>query len=527
MGITGYLQIYNDWSRLEVSLRSLSEHVDEIVVVDGAYDWMKQYVETLGWHPERSEREVYDILDKVGIPYRVIQGTWRNEIEKRTAGYNACRSQYALRIDADEVLTFDDAQLSQFLTSDYAVAAMRMHLHVTPDYVLVDNKDTKWISIQTVLFDKQKVSAEAHLNYIFLVLTADALPEPDQKQFPTFPQPIASCSHLSLLRHPRSALLRGSYYHINWMRAHGVGWIPNLRGRPLSDTADLFREIAPEQFRDIIMYSDFVAGWQEPGRPKVLRHSSTLTPSELSAEKQGALERSYTDYLTSLTELNACLVDGIWVRNNSEFLLDATTEMSLQAIAPMGVLSLECDEPVKSVEAKVLTLHALEPWQRTLEVSALHNSTRVIVDLSTLGPIGESELRRAVFVKIEGQSGSIINRVKIFNAGRKSLDSKSVQFQVSSQETQKDVFDKILESGLFNSEWYVRRYPDFNLSSADPLTHYIKSGANNFLDPSPYFSTCNYLFSNPDVFAAGINPLFHFIAFGHAEGRKWPLNMRA
>ena len=50
MGITGYLQIYNDWSRLEVSLRSLAQHLYELVVVDGAYDWMKQYAEGIGVH---------------------------------------------------------------------------------------------------------------------------------------------------------------------------------------------------------------------------------------------------------------------------------------------------------------------------------------------------------------------------------------------------------------------------------------------------------------------------------------------
>jgi len=421
MGITGYLQIYNDWSRLEVSLRSLAQHIDELVVVDGAYEWMKEYAEGIGWDPERSQQEVYDILNGVGIPYRAIQRTWRNQLEKRVEGYNACKSRYALRIDADEVLTFDDNHLSQFLASDYAVASMRMHLHVTPDYVLVDDSDTKRIAIQPVLFDKEQVSAETHLNYIFLVLTADALPEQGRKPFATFPEPIASCTHLSLLRHPRSAVFRGSYYYINWMRANGVGWIPSLRGRPLEDSADLFREVAPQQFRDIMLGGHFVAGWQDPSRPKALRHSRTLTPPELSAEKQDALKLSFDDYLVSLAELNAQLADGRWFRNGHEIMLDATTEMSLQAIAPAGILTLECDEPVEKVSAKVMSLYPDEPCQRTVELNAYSDSTRSIVDLSSLGPLEASELRRAVFVKIKTNSKRIVERVKLVVAPSKDV----------------------------------------------------------------------------------------------------------
>ena len=416
-GITGYLQIYNDWSRLEVSLRSLAEHLDEIVVVDGAYDWMKEYAEGIGWNPERSQQEVYDILDKVGIPYRTIQRTWRNQLEKRIAGYNACNTKYALRIDADEVLTFDDGHLAQFLESDYAVASMYMHQHVTPDYVIVHDSDQRRIAVQPVLFDKEQVSAEIHLNYVFLVLPADSLPEPDKRPFAPFPTPIASCSHLTQLRHPRSAVFRGSYYYINWMRANGVSWVSSLRGRPLTDASDLFREVSPQQFRDIMLGSHFVAGWSDPNRPDyALRHSSTLVPAQLSSEKQDALRASFEDYLASLAELNAQLVDGRYFRNNDAFIIDATTEMAIQAIAPRGTLTLECDEPIAAVEAKSVSLFSQEPWERSQQLNASSHSSMAVIDLSSLGPLEDSVLRRKISVKIKNQSKSIINKVKLIFA---------------------------------------------------------------------------------------------------------------
>jgi len=413
-GITGYLQIYNDWSRLEVSLRSLAEHLDEIVVVDGAYDWMKEYAEGIGWNPERSQQEVYDILDKVGIPYRAIQRTWRNQLEKRIAGYNACNTKYALRIDADEVLTFDDEHLAQFLESDYAIASMYMHQHVTPDYVIVHDSDQRQIAAQPVLFDREQVSADIHLNYIFLVLPADSLPAPDQRPFAPFPTPIASCSHLTQLRHPRSAVFRGSYYYINWMRANGVEWVPGLSGRPLAASTDLFREVAPEKFRDIMLSTHFVAGWSDPNRPDyALRHSSTLVPAQLSAEKQESLKLSFEDYLTSLAELNSQLVEGRWFRKSIEMILDVTTEMAIRAIAPQGWVVLECDGPITSVEAQVVSLFSQEPWESSAKLSTRSDAARALIDLSSLGPLENSALRRVISVKIRIQSDSRIHRLKL------------------------------------------------------------------------------------------------------------------
>jgi hypothetical protein len=419
-GITGYLQIYNDWSRLEVSLRSLVHHLDEIVVVDGAYDWMKEYAQGIGWDPEKSQKEVYDILDKVGIPYRAIQRTWRNELEKRIAGYNACKSRYALRIDADEVLTFDDKLLSDFFESGHAVASMYMHQHVTPDYVLVHDSGQGRIAVQPVLFDKEQVSAEIHLNYIFLVLTADSLPKPGQTPFPAYPTPIASCSHLTMMRHPSSAAFRGAFYYINWIRAHGLSWISNLSGRPLTNSSDLFREVSPEIFRDLILGEHFVVGMPDPNiKNFAFRHSSTLTPSELSPEKKEALKLSFEEFLASLAELNARLVEGRYCRNSIEFTLDATTESSLQTIAPQGTLSLECDEPVAAAEAKIVSLFSQEPWERSKPLSAVKNSLRVEIDLSTLGKLEDSELRRTISIKIRNKCQKKIYRIKLVSAAPK------------------------------------------------------------------------------------------------------------
>lgn len=53
----------------------------------------------------------------------------------------------------------------------------------------------------------------------------------------------------------------------------------------------------------------------------------------------------------------------------------------------------------------------------------------------------------------------------------------------------------------------------------DPIRHYLRFGAEQGLDPHPGFSSTSYLVRNPDVAAAGINPLVHYRTHGRAEGR--------
>lgn len=77
----------------------------------------------------------------------------------------------------------------------------------------------------------------------------------------------------------------------------------------------------------------------------------------------------------------------------------------------------------------------------------------------------------------------------------------------------------LLKSGLFDPEYYLRRNPDVAAAAVDPVRHYLQCGAAELRSPGPYFSTRWYLERYPDVAATGKNPLYHFIVFGYAEGR--------
>ncbi|AWB09765.1 Glycosyltransferase, GT2 family [Thermodesulfobium acidiphilum] len=79
----------------------------------------------------------------------------------------------------------------------------------------------------------------------------------------------------------------------------------------------------------------------------------------------------------------------------------------------------------------------------------------------------------------------------------------------------------IKKSRLFDEIYYLKSYPDVRAADVDPIKHYILFGAKERRNPSPYFQTAFYLDKYPDVAQSGINPLLHYILFGAKEGR-WP-----
>jgi len=79
---------------------------------------------------------------------------------------------------------------------------------------------------------------------------------------------------------------------------------------------------------------------------------------------------------------------------------------------------------------------------------------------------------------------------------------------------------KLIEaSGLLDHGWYVEQHPDVRAAGVNPVAHYLRHGADERRDPNPFFYTDWYLNRYPDVRAAGANPLVHYLRHGAAEGR--------
>jgi hypothetical protein len=81
----------------------------------------------------------------------------------------------------------------------------------------------------------------------------------------------------------------------------------------------------------------------------------------------------------------------------------------------------------------------------------------------------------------------------------------------------------IATSGLFDESWYKENYPDVAAAGIDPIEHYLSSGADEGRNPGPLFDTLEYLLRIPDAGAEGQNPLLHFIRTRARAGATDPV----
>lgn len=79
---------------------------------------------------------------------------------------------------------------------------------------------------------------------------------------------------------------------------------------------------------------------------------------------------------------------------------------------------------------------------------------------------------------------------------------------------------QIAISGMFDVEGYLQRYPDVAAAGLNPVEHYVKHGAKEGRIPCDGFDPVAYLHRNPDVAVTGMDPFRHYVQFGHKEGRQ-------
>lgn len=81
-------------------------------------------------------------------------------------------------------------------------------------------------------------------------------------------------------------------------------------------------------------------------------------------------------------------------------------------------------------------------------------------------------------------------------------------------------YNLLRKSELFDCKWYLDHYPDIKAAKIDPILHFLNHGWRENRNPSSLFITKFYLQYNPDIKKAQINPLLHYIRHGKKEGRN-------
>lgn len=79
-------------------------------------------------------------------------------------------------------------------------------------------------------------------------------------------------------------------------------------------------------------------------------------------------------------------------------------------------------------------------------------------------------------------------------------------------------YNEIRAAMLFEAEWYLARYPDVAAAGIDPLEHYIRFGSGEGRNPHPLFDSQWYATQAPDLAASRLSALGHYISIGAARG---------
>jgi len=79
--------------------------------------------------------------------------------------------------------------------------------------------------------------------------------------------------------------------------------------------------------------------------------------------------------------------------------------------------------------------------------------------------------------------------------------------------------DRRLVASAFDAAYYLTANPDVAAAGADPLAHFLSHGWREGRDPHARFSVQDYLDNNPDVAQAGVNPFVHYLRNGRHEAR--------
>lgn len=77
--------------------------------------------------------------------------------------------------------------------------------------------------------------------------------------------------------------------------------------------------------------------------------------------------------------------------------------------------------------------------------------------------------------------------------------------------------ERLLASGLFDPDWYAKRYFGGSLSPDEALDHYVRAARNDAHSPGPYFDPQEYRRDHPDISQTGLSAIEHYLIFGLAE----------
>lgn len=177
----------------------------------------------------------------------------------------------------------------------------------------------------------------------------------------------------------------------------------------------------------------------------------------------------------------------------------------LQSTARLEQARIEMKQTLSHLEQKNLLLNKLiaEKEHQLLQCQIDKNSILSSRSWRITQPF--RMLVQMVRKPMKNQKAKLVKIAKLF---------KSSKFE------KKTIYKTLNNSQLFDKNRYLANYPDVAAAALDPVNHYIENGADERRNPSDKFDTNFYLEKYSDVAVSGVNPLYHYLRYGQQEGRQ-------
>jgi GT2 family glycosyltransferase len=144
-------------------------------------------------------------------------------------------------------------------------------------------------------------------------------------------------------------------------------------------------------------------------------------------------------------------------------------------------------------------------------------STASLADRSALehlhGQIRLAALKASIEHQLASASGTVriqSGQVPLAVTFQKSQLRTPLPYPATTRRLTRSQRNMIVESGLFDKLWYLDRNPDVRAAGIDPLKHFLKYGIMEDRDPHPLFSSGWYRIHNSHVLN-GMPPFLHFM----------------
>lgn len=347
MKISAYLIVHADDDFLRDALATVYDRVDEIVVVDGAYEWVAPFFARAGLDPGRSPESTHAALAPFARKIRYFDGVWRDELHKRGFAFAQCSGEVVFRIDADELFEFDEPALAAFLASDAALAQVAIPQMVTPTLQVRPVAQDREPLLGAVFRRDRYPDPQTHCAHLWLVLTADERSRVGKADWSgLFPDPVARVAHLTRWRTPRTAVNRQRYYSLQHTRSTGhIPW----EHRPAPAAFDpqarleqIFETFTPQAYTSFLEGQRIVSGF-----PDMEGHQ--LIPTRFGPDTTAAMTRHHAAYRASLEALSRFRERRRVLANGVGTYIDLT-HLGAEGIA--GV-TLRFDQPPRAASARI------------------------------------------------------------------------------------------------------------------------------------------------------------------------------